>query len=330
VAQTEFSAEALLPLERGGRPHVSLVVPVYNEAETIREVYRRSAEALETDGRPYEILFVDDGSTDGTWSALEDIHEHDPNVRAVRFKRNFGQHPAMHAGIVRARGDVVVTMDADLQNEPADIVRLVDAIDAGAEVASGRRVTRNDGWGRKLPSKLVNRMLRNFTKSDVSDFGCAFNAYRRDVLLPLAGSIGKQKFTKALVVSTGATVTEVDIGHQQRNGQSRYSWLGLIRMALHVLAGFWPQPIQWAGMVIGVTSSLLAFAAAIWGIVAWIVQDDFPGQLFLASLVLSILAIQGFIFALIGEYLARLQRDVEGRPLYTVASDLDPRRTDES
>src|SRR3712207_5219290 len=138
----------------------------------------------------------------------------------------------MHAGIVRARGDVVVTMDADLQNSPGDIVRLVRAVDAGSDVASGRRTERGDSWRRRLPSKLVNRMLRSFTRSEISDFGCAFNAYRRDVLLPIAGTIGKQKFTKALVLSTGASVVEVDIRHRPRAGRSRYTWPGLVRVAL--------------------------------------------------------------------------------------------------
>ena len=325
MAQTELGAQARLPGERSSRPHVSLVIPVYNEEATIGEVYRRSAEALMADGRPYEIVFVDDGSVDGTWAALEAIHRVDPNVRAVRFKRNFGQHPAMHAGIVRARGDVVVTMDADLQNSPSDILALVHAVDGGNDVASGRRRTRDDGWARTLPSKLVNRMLRSFTRTEISDFGCAFNAYRRDVLLPMAGSIGKQKFTKALVVSTGASVVEVEIDHRQRDGRSRYTWLGLVRVALHVIAGFWPQPIQWAGMTIGIGSSLLASVAGVWGLVFWIARGDFPGQLFLAGLVLAILGVQGFIFALVGEYLGRLQRDVEGRPLYTVGAELDRR-----
>src|SRR5918997_391285 len=326
MAQTELGPDAVHAGERGARPHVSLVVPVFNEEATIAEVHRRSAEALESDGRPYEIIFVDDGSTDGTWAALEGIHRDDPNVRAVRFKRNFGQHPAMHAGIVRSRGDVVVTMDADLQNSPDDILRLVRAVDEGKDVASGRRRERDDGWRRQIPSRLVNRMLRSFTGSEISDFGCAFNAYRRDVLLPMAGSIGKQKFTKALILSTGASVTEVDIEHRARSGRSRYTWPGLVRVALHVIAGFWPQPIQWAGMAVWVVSSLLGVAAGVWGIVAWIVRDDFPGQLFLATLVLAILGIQGLIFALVGEYLGRLQRDVEGRPLYTVDRDLDRRR----
>jgi undecaprenyl-phosphate 4-deoxy-4-formamido-L-arabinose transferase len=326
MARTELRPDAVLRGERGTRPHVSLVVPVYNEETTIREVYRRSAEALDADGRPYEIIVVDDGSTDGTWAELEAIHAADPNVRAVRFKRNFGQHPAMHAGIVRARGDVVVTMDADLQNSPQDIVRLVDAVDGGSDVASGKRRTRDDGLRRTLPSKLVNRMLRSFTKTEITDFGCAFNAYRREVLLPMSGSIGKQKFTKALVVSTGASVVEVEIDHRQREGRSRYTWLGLIRVALHVIAGFWPQPIQWAGMTVGIGSSLLAVAAWVWGVVVWIAREDFPGQLFLASLALAILGIQGFILALVGEYLGRLQRDAEGRPLYTVGQELDGRR----
>ena len=326
MAQTELAPDAVHSSERGVRPHISLVVPVFNEEATIAEVHRRSADALEGDGRPFEIIFVDDGSRDGTWEALEAIHRDDPNVRAIRFKRNFGQHPAMHAGIVRSRGDVVVTMDADLQNSPADILRLVGAVDEGKDVASGRRRERDDGWRRRIPSKLVNRMLRSFTRSDISDFGCAFNAYRRDVLLPMAGSIGKQKFTKALILSTGASVAEVDIDHRARNGRSRYTWPGLVRVALHVIAGFWPQPIQWAGIAIWVTSSLLAFAAGVWGLVFWILRHDFPGQLFLAALVLAILGIQGLIFALVGEYLGRLQRDVEGRPLYTVDRDLDRRR----
>jgi len=322
MAQTELGPDGVLPGERTERPHVSLIVPVFNEEGTIREVHRRSAEALAASGRPYEIIVVDDGSRDGTWAELEAVHREDPNVRAVRFKRNFGQHPAMHAGIVRARGDVVVTMDADLQNNPHDIVRLVQAVEAGSDVASGKRRTRDEGWRRTLPSRLVNRMLRSFTKTDLSDFGCAFNAYRRDALLPMSGSIGKQKFTKALVVSTGASVVEVDIDHQQRDGRSRYTWLGLIRVALHVLAGFWPQPIQWIGFALGVVCTLLATVLAGYGVWYWIDRSNFPGPLLGGVAVLFVLGIQGFILALVGEYLGRIQREVEGRPLYSISEEL--------
>ena len=231
----------------------------------------------------------------------------------------------MHAGLVRARGDIVVTMDADLQNVPEDLPRLIAAVEGGADVASGRRVGREDSWGRTLPSKLINAMLRGFTGVEVSDFGCAFNAYSRAALEPVIGVIGKQKFTKALVLSAGASVVEVDLTHQARADSSRYSPFRLIRLTLHVLAGFWPQPIQWAGVTIGAICGLLTLAVGVWGIVFWVVKGDFPGLLFLGGLVLGVLAVQGFILALVGEYLGRIQRDVEGRPLYTISEELgDP------
>ncbi|TMJ96025.1 MAG: glycosyltransferase family 2 protein [Actinobacteria bacterium] len=289
---------------------------------TIEEVYRQAVEALDRLGRPYEIIVVDDGSFDGTWAALERLHADDPDLRAVRLKRNSGQHPAMHAGFVRARGDVVVTMDGDLQNSPADLPKLIAAVDAGADVASGRRTGRADSWGRTLPSRVINGMLRRFTKANISDFGCAFNAYSRDAIVPVLGAIGKQKFTKALVLSAGASVVEVDLEHRARQDRSRYSPLRLTRLALHVLAGFWPQPIQWAGVLIGTISCLLATAGLAWGIVVWVVRNNFPGPLFLGVLVVFVLGIQGFMLALVGEYLGRIQRDVEGRPLYRVDREL--------
>jgi undecaprenyl-phosphate 4-deoxy-4-formamido-L-arabinose transferase len=228
----------------------------------------------------------------------------------------------MHAGLVRARGDVVVTMDGDLQNQPSDLPKLISAVEAGADVASGRRAGRADSWGRTLPSRLINGMLRRFTSARISDFGCAYNAYSRGALTPVLGVIGKQKFTKALVLSAGASVVEVELAHQARQGRSRYSPLRLTRLALHVLAGFWPQPIQWAGVIIGLICGGLALAAGAWATVFWIIHNNFPGQLFLAGLVLGVLAVQGFILALVGEYLGRIQRDVEGRPLYTIEKEL--------
>src|SRR5712691_8468958 len=145
------------------RPELSVVVTLYNEASTVEELHRRAVAALEPVGRTFEILFVDDGSTDGTFAVVERLHAGDVRVRAVRFKRNFGQHPAMHAGLARARGDIIVTMDGDLQNQPEDLPRLIEAVDAGYDVASGRRTSREETWGRTLPSRLINGMLRRFT-----------------------------------------------------------------------------------------------------------------------------------------------------------------------
>src|SRR5687767_314656 len=314
-AGSELTAEA-------ASPTISVVVTLYDEEATVEELYRRAVTALETLGRPFELLFVDDGSSDGTWALVERLHDRDDRVRGVRFKRNFGQHPAMHAGFARARGEILVTMDGDLQNAPEDIPLLIEAVEAGSDVASGRRAARHDAWGRTLPSRLINGMLRRFTGVDISDFGCAFNAYRRSAVTPMLGAIGKQKFTKALILSGGASVVEVDVGHAPREGSSRYSPLKLTRVALHVLAGFWPQPIQTASVVLGLLCSLASLVLGVYGLVYWIGEGDFPGPLLLGALVVAVLGVQGFILALVGEYLGRIQRIVEHRPLYLVEREL--------
>src|SRR5437588_9594561 len=309
--------------EAASEPDLSVVVTLYDEAASLDELCRRTIAAPEPLDRPFELIFVDDGSTDGTFAHLERFHAADTRVRAVRFKRNFGQHPAMHAGLARARGDIVVTMDGDLQNVPEDIPRLVAAVAAGSDVASGRRNARRDSWGRTLPSRLINGMLPRFTGVEISDFGCAFNAYRRSAFEPMLPAIGRQKFTKALVLSGGASVVEVDVAHTARQGRSRYSPLRLTRLALHVLAGFWPQPIQWIGIALGVVCTLLALALGAYGIGYWIDNSNFPGPLFGGVAVLVVLGVQGFILALVGEYLGRIQKQVEGRPLYTIERELD-------
>ncbi len=305
-----------------GEPEISVVVTAYDEAATLDELHARATAALEPLGRAYELIVVDDGSVDETFAAIERLHAGDRRVRGVRLKRNVGQHPAMHAGLARARGQIVVTMDGDLQNPPEDLPRLVRAVDAGYDVASGRRAARSESWGRTLPSRLINGMLRRFTRVDISDFGCAFNAYRRTAYEPLLGAIGRQKFTKALVLSGGASVVEVDVGHAERTGASRYSPFHLTRLALHVLAGFWPQPIQWAGVVLGLVCTLAAAALGVYGLAYWVVESDFPGPLLLGALVVAVLGVQGFVLALVGEHLGRIQREVEGRPLYTVEREL--------
>jgi undecaprenyl-phosphate 4-deoxy-4-formamido-L-arabinose transferase len=320
MVQADVTPARGAPDEASLAPSLSVVVTLLNEAATLEELYRRTTAAL--GDADYELVLVDDGSHDATWSIVERLHAADPRVRAVRFKRNFGQHPAMHAGLGRARGEIVVTMDGDLQNAPEDIPKLVAAVEAGSDVASGRRVVRRDSWGRTLPSRLINGMLRRFTRVDISDFGCAFNAYRRSAVVPMLGAIGRQKFTKALILSGGASVVEVDVAHAPRQGASRYSPFRLVRLALHVLAGFWPQPIQWVGVGLGIVCTLLATGLGAYGIAFWIDEANFPGPLFGGVAVLFVLGIQGFILALVGEYLGRIQREVEGRPLYTIEKEL--------
>ena len=300
-------------------PDVSIVITVLNEEGAVDELLQRTAASL--DGRTWEAIVVDDGSTDGTFERLRAAHRRDPRIRAVRFKRNFGQHPAMHAGLARARGELIVTMDGDLQNEPEDLPKLLAAL-ARVDVASGRRVARRDSAGRTLPSRVINGLLRRFTGVRISDFGCAFNGYRREAIQPLLGAIGRQKFTKALVLSTGVSVEEVDVSHAPSSSGSRYSPLRLVRLALHVVAGFWPQPVQWIGVTLGLVCTLAATALGIYGIVYWIANANFPGPLFAGAGIVLVLGVQGFVLALIGESLGRIQRDVEGRPLYTIEEEL--------
>jgi undecaprenyl-phosphate 4-deoxy-4-formamido-L-arabinose transferase len=300
-------------------PDVSVVVTVLNEEAAVDELLERTQAAL--DGAAWEVIVVDDGSTDRTFDHLRAAHARDPRIRAVRFKRNFGQHPAMHAGLVRARGERIVTMDGDLQNEPEDLPKLLAALDR-ADVASGRRVARRDSPGRTLPSRVINGLLRRFTGVQISDFGCAFNGYRREAIEPMLGAIGRQKFTKALVLSTGVSVEEVDVSHAAALNGSRYSPFRLVRLALHVVAGFWPQPVQWIGVTLGLVCTLAAAALGIYGVVYWIANANFPGPLFAGAGIVLVLGVQGFVLALIGESLGRIQRDVEGRPLYRIEEEL--------
>jgi glycosyltransferase involved in cell wall biosynthesis len=317
------------PVEAAGdgtRPDVSVVVTIFNEERYLPALVEQLRAALDGWGRPWEVLFVDDRSQDGSRDLLRAAHAADPRFHVLLLKRNVGQHPAMAAGMAAARAPIVVTMDGDLQNDPADIPKLVAAIeDDGVEVASGLRGKRADAlMSRKLPSRAINGMLRRLTKVEIHDYGCAFNAYRRSAFEPVLHAIGKQKFTKALVLSTGASVTEVELRHQAREGQrSSYSTLRLVRLALHVLTGFFPQPIQWAGVLLGLLCSVASLAVAIYGVGFWIVQNNFPGLTFLASLVLFVLAVQGFILGLLGEYVMRIQRDVERRPLYVIDEVLE-------
>jgi glycosyltransferase involved in cell wall biosynthesis len=316
--------ETPLVAPSSGTPEISVVVTIYNEAETVDELARRLHASLDAYDRTWEVVFVDDGSSDGSRSKLRTVHEQDPRMRVVLLKRNVGQHPAMAAGMQVARAGIVVTMDGDLQNDPSDIPKLVEALaHEGVEVASGRRSQRADAlMGRQLPSRAINAMLRRLTRVEISDYGCAFNAYRRAAFEPVLHVIGRQKFTKALVLSTGAPVVEVDLINHPRE-HSKYSRIRLVRLALHVLTGFWPQPIQWAGLALGLVCGATSLAVATYGVVFWAIESNFPGLAFLSSLVLGVLAVQGLILGLLGEYVIRIQRDVERRPLYVIQEMLE-------
>jgi glycosyltransferase involved in cell wall biosynthesis len=315
------------PSKRRSVPALSVIVTLGSGAWALapEELYRRMVAALEPLEKPFELIFVDYRCPDETLARLERLHTADGRLRAIRLKRGFGQHQALHAGLTRAEGEVIVTMNGAPESSPEDIPRLVAALDSGADLASGAWTTGTPTLGWTSPSRfLSNRLLRRLTGTAISDFGCSFNAYRRSALLPLIDAIGKQRFTKLLVLASGASAVEVEVevaNYPYGAGTPNESRHPLL-LALYALVSFWPQPIQTIALALGVVCTLAATAVGVYGIAFWIVESDFPGPLLAGGGLLAILAVQGFILALIGEYLARIRRDVEGRPLYTIDAEL--------
>ncbi|HUK63120.1 MAG TPA: glycosyltransferase family 2 protein, partial [Dongiaceae bacterium] len=214
------------------RPEISAVVPAYNEVESLPPLFAELRAALEATGRTWELIVVDDGSTDGTREALDAEAVRDPRVRAVVLERNAGQSAALAAGLSCVRGEIVVTLDADLQNDPADLPRLLAALE-NADVVSGVRAHRQDSWVRLVSSRIANAVRRGVLKDPVTDIGCSFKVYRREVLEGLPMFVGVHRFLPALCVFRGARFAEVQLHHRARaHGVSKYGvgnrlWRGL-------------------------------------------------------------------------------------------------------
>jgi glycosyltransferase involved in cell wall biosynthesis len=240
------------PQEATAPPDLSVVVPVYNERENVAPLHESLAWALDRLGRSYEIVFVDDGSRDGSRDVLRMIAAQDPHVRLVMFRRNYGQTAAMAAGFQVCRGKIVVTMDGDLQNDPADIGRLVERLEAGFDVVCGWRRNRQDRvWSRLLPSRLANFLIARVTGARIHDTGCSLKAYRGWVVRSLNLYSDMHRFMAALGVGIGARITELPVRHHARRaGKSKYG-LGRIFRVLADLIGikmliqFAAHPIRW-------------------------------------------------------------------------------------
>jgi glycosyltransferase involved in cell wall biosynthesis len=211
-----------------GRVDVSVVVPVFNEVENLQELYIQLTKALY--GREYELLFVDDGSTDASYEILATLHAQDQRVKVVQLAENFGQHAALVAGIEHAHGKVIVTMDADLQSDPADITLLLDKMAEGYEVVSGWRVWRKDGlFTRRFPSYFVNKTVGTVTGIHLHDYNCPLKAFTAEVGRKLLHYGEMHRFLGALIVHLGKSVAEVQVHHHPRwRGRSKYSFLSLL------------------------------------------------------------------------------------------------------
>ena len=216
----------------GARPALSIVIPVFNEAPSLVALHQRLARTLERIGRPYEIIFVDDGSRDESADVLRALRARDAAVRMIRFNRNYGQHAALFAGMERARGEIVVTLDADLQNPPEEIPRLLAALETGADVVGGRRVSRRDPWGRRAASWLVNHATSAAIGVRLRDYGCMLRAYRRSVIDRILAFPGTPRYIPVLTAALACSMTEIPVDHRAReHGRSRYGPLRLLGLA---------------------------------------------------------------------------------------------------
>ncbi|MHB1414826.1 MAG: glycosyltransferase family 2 protein [Chloroflexota bacterium] len=320
--------------EDNGATDISVVAPFYNEEDNVLSWYVAVKDVLEGLGLRYEILAVDDGSTDGTYSLLREIHSSDPRLKVIRFRRNFGQTAAMSAGFDYAEGDVVVTIDADLQNHPEDIPRLLAKIDEGYDVVSGWRVKRKDpSLSRKLPSRIANYVISEVTGVKLHDYGCSLKAYRREVIkgIHLYGEM--HRFIPAIASWMGIQVAEIPVEHSPRRfGKSKYGISRTTRVILDLVAvrfllSFLTRPIQ----IFGLLGLLCGGVGVVLGLyltfVKFVQNEPISGRPLLLLVVLLVLVgVQLLALGLLGEVLTRIYYEGQRKPTYVVKeflSDVD-------
>ena len=316
---------------------VSVIVPIFNERDSLEQLHAELVRALRTTRRSYEIVYVNDGSTDGSREVLRGIHERDANVRVMTFRRNFGQTPALAAGFERASGDVIITIDGDLQNDPADIPRLLQKIDEGYDLVTGWRRQRQDGFLlRRLPSVTANWMIRMSTNVRVHDTGCMLKAYRRDIARELRLYGEMHRFIPALAGDLGANICEIVVNHRPRiYGTSKYGISRTLRVLLDLLtvrflSTFSTRPIHvfgTFGILAGGVGSLLLLWLGFQRIFLGVELSSRP--IVLLAILLVMTGVQLVTLGLLGEMLARTYHESQGKPIYIVAEELPPRQESE-
>ncbi|MDI6891002.1 MAG: glycosyltransferase family 2 protein [Thermodesulfovibrionales bacterium] len=310
---------------------LSIVIPLYNEEENVPILYEKLKESLNPLKKEYEILFVDDGSTDRTLSILEEIQSKDNRVVVLSLRRNFGQTAAFAAGFDFARGDIVITMDGDLQNDPSDISKLLE-LTKDYDLVSGWRKKRKDPFfRRRLPSILANWLISNVTGVKLHDYGCSLKAYRRDVIKNLKIYGEMHRFIPAVASWYGVRVAEVEVAHRQRlKGRSKYGISRTIKVVLDLitvkfLQSFSTKPIQFFGPV-GVMSGFLGFLISLYLSIDKIFFGRNIGgrPLLLLGVLLIIVGIQLIGMGLLGEMLVRVYHESQRKPTYVIKKILGP------
>jgi undecaprenyl-phosphate 4-deoxy-4-formamido-L-arabinose transferase len=320
-------AEKVHPLsEASPPPEISVVIPVYNEEDNLRELGERLLGALTGMGRTFEVVFVDDGSTDQSWQLLTELNrEHPQHIRALQFHRNFGQHQAIFAGFQAARGQVMVTLDADLQNPPEEIPRLVAKLEEGYDTVGGWRENRRDSLFRRLPSQLVNYLMSRVTGVKLRDYGCMLRAYRREVIDSINQCQESSSFIPALANLFSHKVAEIPVGHAERErGQSKYSLFKLLRLNFDLMTGFSNLPIHLVGFL-GVAIALLGLLFGVFLFIRRIfVGPEVEGVFTLFAILFVFVGLNTLGLALIGEYVGRIYREVRQRPRFVIRQTLGP------
>ena len=312
-------------------PELSVVIPLLDEAPNVEALYRELTETLEPWGRSFEVVLVDDGSTDGTFDILSRLHAADPRLRVIRLRRNFGQTAAFSAGFARARGRLIVTADGDLQNDLRDIPRMVDKLEEGNDIVCGWRKARKDRWmSRRLPSVVANALISWATGVRLHDYGCSLKVFRAEVvrLLRLYGEM--HRFIPAIASEQGVRIAEVVVNHRPRRyGRSKYGISRTVRVILDLatvkfLLSYSTRPLQ----IFGLVGLLMAAAGAV--ITGWLGYARlFGGQalgdrpLLLLGILLLFAGGQLVTLGLLAEMQARTYHESQGKPTYHIRELLD-------
>ncbi|HXX33918.1 MAG TPA: glycosyltransferase [Thermodesulfobacteriota bacterium] len=300
---------------------ISVVIPVYNEEANLPHLFERLKPAMEKTGKRYEVIFVDDGSRDDTLSILKSFLIY-PEVKVVELTRNYGQHAAIFSGFSVVHGDIVITLDADLQNPPEEIPNLVRVMEEGNyDVVGTIRRERKDSFLRTIPSRMINMMTRKITKVNMSDWGCMLRAYRKSIVERMVNCHEHSTFIPALATYFAKKVTEIEVVHEARyGGESHYSLRKLINLQFDLVSSFSDFPLKFImytgigmaflGILLGV---VLGIARVVYG-AEWAAEGVFT----LFSILFAFVGFQFFALGVMGEYIGRIYREVRKRPEYTI------------
>ena len=307
-------------------PYLSIVIPIFNEEENIPTLWERLSrtlrESFPSPERDWEVIFTDDGSRDRSLEMLKEIADHEPRVSVVEFNRNYGQHSAIFGAFSIASGEIIVTLDADLQNPPEEIPKLVAKIEEGFDVVGGWRQGRmdNDSLFRTMPSKIVNAVTRKTTGVQLNDYGCMLRAYRREIVDAMLQCKERSSFIPALANSFAKRIAEVPVAHAERAaGESKYGLWKLINLQFDLLTSFSLLPLQMLS-VVGILIAILGFLLFLGLLIYRFVHPEgtVGGVFSLFAILFFFVGCQFVAFGLLGEYIGRIYQEVRDRPRFVV------------